>query len=108
EQGSLVMNEQPQNDKEAKLEEMISAVNTPSLSILPEEKRPQALDSVTQPCNSATSEASAINAPLLDQKLLDSNSKKGKGVDKLKQELFFPETTDSLGETNELSTEQNH
>ncbi|RIA93025.1 hypothetical protein C1645_844422 [Glomus cerebriforme] len=29
EQGSFVMNGQPQNDKEAKLEEMISAVNTP-------------------------------------------------------------------------------
>ncbi|CAI2191134.1 14295_t:CDS:2, partial [Funneliformis geosporum] len=80
-----------------------------SLSIPPKEKRPQeVLDSVTQPCNSATSEASAINAPLLDQKLLDSKYKKGKSVDKLKQELFFPETTDSLGETNELSTEQNH
>ncbi|KAF0410770.1 hypothetical protein F8M41_008268 [Gigaspora margarita] len=98
-----VSNEIRQRNRDKKLQ----AQESPSIS--PEEKRPQEVpDSVTQPCNSVTSETSAINALLLDQKLLDSNNKKGKSVDKLKQELFFPETTDSLGETNELSTEQNH
>ena len=47
-----------------------------SLPIPPEEKRPQ-VDSITQLCNSATSETSAMNILLVDQKLLDSNSKKG-------------------------------
>ena len=80
-----------------------------SLPISPEEKRPQVLDSITQPCNGALSEASANSdggkVPP-DEKVgceQDSKCKKGKSVNKLKQELFASELS-----SQEPSIEQNH
>ncbi|CAG8710936.1 3160_t:CDS:2 [Racocetra fulgida] len=80
-----------------------------SLPISPEEKRPQVLDSITQPCNSISSEVSANSdgeeVPP-EEKICseqDSKCKKGKGVNKLKQELFAPELS-----TQDSSIEQNY
>ncbi|CAG8581386.1 8540_t:CDS:2 [Paraglomus occultum] len=65
---------------------------------------PQDLNSVTQPCNSTTSEASATNImessyyysdsdKIVSQNKMGIEHKKGKGLDKLKHELFAPETS---------------
>src|SRR5215211_1687917 len=70
---------------------------------------PQDLNSVTQPCNSASSEASANSdgGEVLPKEKIgseqDSKCKKGKSVNKLKQELFASELS-----SQEPSIEQNH
>ncbi|CAB4389129.1 unnamed protein product [Rhizophagus irregularis] len=55
----------------------------------------QDLNSVTQPCNSTSSEEKICSE-------LDSKCKKGKGVNKLKKELFAPELP------SQVPIEQNH
>ncbi|CAG8541096.1 9993_t:CDS:2, partial [Dentiscutata heterogama] len=81
-----------------------------SLPISFEEKRSQVLDSIIQPCNSISSEVSANSdseeVPP-EEKICseqDSKCKKGKSVNKLKQELFASElsTQDSSIEQNQL------
>ncbi len=84
-----VSNEIRQRRREKKLQAQ------ESLLTLPEEKMSQDLNSVTQPCNSTTSEEKICSE-------LDSKCKKGKGVDKLKQELFAPELP------SQVPIEQNH
>jgi hypothetical protein len=73
------------------------------------DQRPQVLDSITQPCNSASLEASANSdsREVLPKEKIgseqDSKCKKGKSVNKLKQELFALELS-----SQEPSIEQNH
>ena len=75
------------------------------------DQRPQVLDSITQPCNSASSEALANSdggeVPPKEKigSEQDSKCKKGKSVNKLKQELFASELV-SYKETP--SIEQNY
>ncbi|RIA79467.1 hypothetical protein C1645_840594 [Glomus cerebriforme] len=64
--------------------EDVSSQAQESLPTHPEEKISQDLNLATHPCNSMLSEEKICSK-------LDSKCKKGKGVDKFKQELFAPE-----------------
>ncbi|GBC35923.1 hypothetical protein GLOIN_2v1652170 [Rhizophagus irregularis DAOM 181602=DAOM 197198] len=91
-----VSNEIRQRNREKKLCFSTSGQTQESLPTHPEEKMSQDLNSVTQPCNSTSSEEKICSE-------LDSKCKKGKSVDKLKQELFASELS-----SQEPSIEQNH
>ncbi|CAB4399321.1 unnamed protein product [Rhizophagus irregularis] len=91
-----VSNEIRQRNREKKLCFSTSGQTQESLPTHPEEKMSQVLNSVTQPCNSTSSEEKICSE-------LDSKCKKGKSVDKLKQELFASELS-----SQEPSIEQNH
>ncbi|GBB85757.1 hypothetical protein RclHR1_01220053 [Rhizophagus clarus] len=84
-----VSNEIRQRNREKKLRAQ------ESLPTHPEEKMSQDLNSVTQSCNSTSSEEKICSE-------LDSKCKKGKGVNKLKQELFAPELP------SQVPIDQNH
>ena len=90
-----VSNEIRQRNREKKLCFNTSGQTQESLPTHPKEKISQDLNSVTQPCNSTSSEEKICSE-------LDSKCKKGKGVDKLKQELFAPELP------SQVPIEQNH
>src|SRR6266542_4657551 len=99
-----VSNEIRQRNREKKL------LRESSLPISPEEKRPQVLDSITQQCNSATSANSDGGEVPPEEKIgseQDSKCKKGKSVNKLKQELFASELV-SYKETPSIEQKQNH
>ncbi|PKY32042.1 hypothetical protein RhiirB3_531880 [Rhizophagus irregularis] len=91
-----VSNEIRQRNREKKLCFSTSGQTQESLPTHPKEKMSQDLNSVTQPCNSTSSEEKICSE-------LDSKCKKGKSVDKLKQELFASELS-----SQEPSIEQNH
>ncbi|GET63646.1 hypothetical protein GLOIN_2v1652170 [Rhizophagus irregularis DAOM 181602=DAOM 197198] len=91
-----VSNEIRQRNREKKLCFSTSGQIQESLPTHPKEKMSQDLNSVTQPCNSTSSEEKICSE-------LDSKCKKGKSVDKLKQELFASELS-----SQEPSIEQNH
>jgi hypothetical protein len=91
-----VSNEIRQRNREKKLCFSTSGQAQESLPTHPEEKMSQDLNSVTQPCNSTSSEEKICSE-------LNSKCKKGKSVDKLKQELFASELS-----SQEPSIEQNH
>ncbi|CAB4399431.1 unnamed protein product [Rhizophagus irregularis] len=97
----IVSSEIKQRNKEKKLCFSASGQAQESLPILPEEERPQVLDSDIQPCNSSTSEVSEnvnLGCPISDPGLHKqtkrvtggSRSHKKKGMDELKHELFNP------------------
>jgi hypothetical protein len=90
-----VSNEIRQRNREKKLCFSASGQTQESLPTHPEEKMSQDLNSVTQSCNSTSSEEKICSE-------LESKCKKGKGVDKLKQELFAPELP------SQVPIEQNH
>src|SRR6266542_1833704 len=99
-----VSNEIRQRNREKKLQAQ------ESLPISPEEKRPQVLDSITQQCNSVTSANSDGGEVPPEEKIgseQDSKCKKGKSVNKLKQELFASELV-SYKETPSIEQKQNH
>ncbi|PKB93276.1 hypothetical protein RhiirA5_441798 [Rhizophagus irregularis] len=105
-----VSNEIRQRNREKKLCFSVSGQAQEFLPIGSQrDQRPQVLNLITQPCNSTSSEASANSdggeVPLKEKigSELDSKCKKGKSVDKLKQELFASELS-----SQEPSIEQNH
>src|SRR6266496_80124 len=95
-----VSNEIRQRNREKKLCFSASGQAQESLPTHPEEKMSQDLNSVTQPCNSTSSEEKICSE-------LDSKCKKGKSVNKLKQELFASELV-SYKETPSIEQKQNH